>query len=123
MDNHLSNPVQYVYSSMPNKWYSSSEKILEDTFTLSEISSFDSTNIKSLKIIDSKQYSQIDEDSYSSLYTLMIKTTADKEIFIPFVVTLSMDGSNSFTFTNPIGTDNCTLFHQNELNSQFDGTT
>jgi len=124
MDNHQTNPVQFVYSQMPNKWYCSGGKIFEDSFTISDIVEFDQSNIKIIDIIDSKQYHQIEDSSYTSLYNAKIVTTENKEFIIPFVIDLLIDNTqNVFSVKHPIDKTNCVLFNQNELNSEFDGTT
>lgn len=122
MDNHQVSSGHFVYSGIPNKWYCSGGIILQDTFNISEVTNLDQSNISSIEILDSKQYQQLDENTYSSLYTLKIVTTENKEIYVPISISLTSDITNSFSFSNILDKDSCTLFHQNELNSSFDGT-
>ncbi len=117
------NPVHIVYDSAPSYPRNTcfGGKIADFTADLSNITDFLASSIKLVEINDGKQHVQVDSSTQSSVYTLRITTTENKQFSIPFVVDLtSLDAFNQhISMTNVLDKTSCTLFDQNELNTKW----
>lgn len=114
------NPIQFIYDSIPNKWYCVGGKVSDLTYTLSSLTNFDLSLVSSIEINDSKQYIQLSDTSYTSLYNLNILSTSGNQFSIPFSVDASVGIGYGISVNRILTLSQCTVFDQNEFNSKYD---